>query len=50
VETDDVVGTTERAPELGAAVVLPPHQGPVGWRGAVSAPDGGLLAFWQPTR
>jgi uncharacterized protein len=50
VETDDVVGTTERAPELGAAVVLPPHEGPVGWRGAVSAPDGGLLAFWQPTR
>jgi uncharacterized protein len=48
VEADDVVATTERARELGAAVLLPPRQGPVGWRGVVSAPDGGALAFWQP--
>jgi uncharacterized protein len=48
VQTDDVAATTERARELGAAVLLPPREGPVGWRGVVSAPDGGALAFWQP--
>jgi uncharacterized protein len=50
VETDDAVSTTERARELGAAVLLPPREGPVGWRGVVSAPDGGALALWQPKR
>jgi predicted enzyme related to lactoylglutathione lyase len=50
VETGDVVATTERAGELGATVLLPPREGPVGWRGVVSAPDGGALAFWQPKR
>jgi uncharacterized protein len=50
VETDNAVATTERARELGAAVLLPPREGPVGWRGVVSAPDGGALALWQPKR
>ena len=50
VEADDVVATTARARELGAAVLLPPREGPVGWRGVVSAPDVGALAFWQPKR
>jgi predicted enzyme related to lactoylglutathione lyase len=50
VQTKDAVATTELARELGAAVLLPPREGPVGWRGVVSAPDGGALAFWQPKR
>ena len=36
--------------ELGAAVLLEPREGPVGWRSVVAAPASGELAFWQPKR
>jgi predicted enzyme related to lactoylglutathione lyase len=41
---------TERARELGAAVLLEPREGPAGWRSVVAAPASGELAFWQPKR
>jgi predicted enzyme related to lactoylglutathione lyase len=45
-----VEAVTERARELGAAVLLEPREGPVGWRSVVAAPASGELAFWQPKR
>jgi uncharacterized protein len=50
VEVPDVRQATDRARELGAAVVLEPREGPAGWRGVVAAPAAGELAFWQPKR
>ncbi len=48
VEVDDVARATERAQDLGAAVMLGPREGPVGWRSVITTPVGGELAFWQP--
>jgi uncharacterized protein len=48
VEVPDVEEATRRARGLGASVLLEPREGPAGWRGVVSAPAGGELAFWQP--
>ena len=48
VEVTDIGGVTESARELGAAVLMEPREGPVGWRSVVAAPDGGDVAFWQP--
>ena len=50
VEVTDVAHATERARELGATVLLEPREGPTGWRGVVSAPAAGEVAFWQPKR
>ncbi|MDX6583899.1 MAG: uncharacterized protein QOI10_3083 [Solirubrobacterales bacterium] len=50
VEVGDVSLATDRARELGAAVLLEPREGPAGWRSVVSAPAGGELAFWRPKR
>ena len=50
VEVGEVRETTERARELGAAVLLEPREGPAGWRSVIVAPSGGELAFWQPKR
>jgi uncharacterized protein len=50
VEVPDVRAATDRARELGAAVVLEPREGPAGWRGVVAAPAAGEVAFWQPKR
>jgi predicted enzyme related to lactoylglutathione lyase len=50
VAVDDVGRATERARELGAAVLLEPREGPAGWRSVVSEPAGAELAFWQPKR
>jgi predicted enzyme related to lactoylglutathione lyase len=50
VEVDDLAETTERARLLGAAVMLPPREGPVGWRSILAAPAGGEIALWQPKR
>jgi uncharacterized protein len=50
VEVPDVNAATDRARELGATVVLQPHEGPAGWRGVVAAPAAGEVAFWQPKR
>jgi predicted enzyme related to lactoylglutathione lyase len=43
-----VGAATERARELGAAVLLEPREGPAGYRSVVAAPASGELAFWQP--
>jgi len=50
VEVADAVAVTERARELGAAVLMEPREGPVGWRSVVAAPASGDVAFWQPKR
>ncbi|MEA2296352.1 MAG: uncharacterized protein QOE86_3991 [Solirubrobacteraceae bacterium] len=41
---------TDRARELGAAVLLEPREGPAGWRSVVATPYGGEIAFWQAKR
>ena len=48
VEVGDVHAATERARGLGASVLLAPREGPAGWRGVVSTPASGPIAFWQP--
>jgi predicted enzyme related to lactoylglutathione lyase len=50
VEVPQIGAVTERARELGAAVLLEPREGPAGWRSVVAAPASGELAFWQPKR
>ena len=50
VEVPDVATATERARRLGAAVLLEPREGPMGWRTVVATPVGGEIAFWQPKR
>ncbi len=48
VEVDRVAEVTERARQLGAAVLLEPREGRAGWRSVVSSPEAGHVAFWQP--
>ena len=48
VEVGDVRQATERARELGAAVLLEPREGPVGRRSVVTTPAAGDLALWEP--
>ncbi len=48
VEVDDVAEATERARLLGASVLLPPREGPAGWRSVLASPAGGEVALWQP--
>jgi hypothetical protein len=50
VEVPDVFEATERAQELGAAVLLDPREGPAGWRSVVTSPPTGEIAFWQRKR
>lgn len=50
VAVAEIDGATERARELGAAVLLEPREGPAGWRSVVAAPAGGEIAFWQAKR
>jgi predicted enzyme related to lactoylglutathione lyase len=50
VEVDRVDSATERARDLGARVLLPPREGPAGWRSVVRSATGAELAFWQPKR
>jgi len=50
VEVDDIAEATRRAHRLGASVVLPPREGPVGWRSVLLVPAGGEIALWQPKR
>ncbi len=47
VEVPDIRVTTDRASALGGEVLLPPREGPEGWRSVVSTPDAGEVAFWQ---
>jgi predicted enzyme related to lactoylglutathione lyase len=48
VEVPDVAEITERARLLGASVLLPPREGPAGWRSVLAAPAGATFALWQP--
>jgi uncharacterized protein len=48
VEVERIGEATERARELGAAVMLESREGPTGWRSVVSSPAGGEVALWQP--
>ena len=48
VEVERVDDATDRATRLGASVLLPPREGPAGWRSVVSSPVAGEVAFWQP--
>jgi predicted enzyme related to lactoylglutathione lyase len=48
VEVTDVVEMTERARSLGASLLLPPREGPAGWRSILATPAGGEIALWQP--
>jgi predicted enzyme related to lactoylglutathione lyase len=50
VEVPAIGAATRRARELGASVLLPPREGPGGWRSVVSVPAGGQVACWQPKR
>jgi uncharacterized protein len=48
VAVDDVAGATERARDLGAAVLLEPREGPAGRRSVITSPQTGDLALWEP--
>jgi uncharacterized protein len=48
VEVQDIEAMTERGRALGAAVLLEPREGPVGWRSVLATSDGGEIALWQP--
>ena len=48
VEVCDIAETVERARVLGATVLLPPREGPSGWRGVLGVPGGGEIALWTP--
>jgi predicted enzyme related to lactoylglutathione lyase len=48
VEVRRIAEATDRARLLGAAVLLEPREGPVGWRSVIATPAGGEIAFWQP--
>ena len=50
VSVPEIGAATERAREMGAAILLEPREGPAGWRSVVGAPSGGEIAFWQPKR
>src|SRR5437016_13458700 len=45
VEVDSIHEATELACRLGARVLLPPTEGPAGWRSVVAAPAGGEVAL-----
>jgi predicted enzyme related to lactoylglutathione lyase len=48
VEVADVAEATDRARALGATVLLPPREGPAGWRSILAASGTGEIALWQP--
>jgi predicted enzyme related to lactoylglutathione lyase len=48
VEVGEINEMTERARSLGAAVLLPPREGPAGWRSVIATAAGAEVAFWQP--
>jgi predicted enzyme related to lactoylglutathione lyase len=50
VEVHDIRQMTERAVAAGASVILPPREGPVGWRSILAMPSGSEVALWQPKR
>ena len=50
IEVGSVSVATERAVGLGASVMLPPREGPAGWRSVVTTPAGGECALWHTKR
>jgi predicted enzyme related to lactoylglutathione lyase len=48
VEVVDAADATRLARSLGAAVIVEPREGPVGWRSVVAVPAGAEIALWQP--
>ena len=48
VEVADVGAATDRAWDLGAAVLLEPREGPAGWRSVIADPAGGEVGLWRP--
>jgi predicted enzyme related to lactoylglutathione lyase len=50
VEVTSVAVETQRACQLGAAVMLDPREGPFGWRSVIASPAGGEIALWQRKR
>ena len=50
VEVESICAITDRAQRLGARTMLPPREGPAGWRSVVSTPAAGEIALWQPKR
>jgi predicted enzyme related to lactoylglutathione lyase len=50
VAVDDIAAATDRAWALGATVMLPPREGPAGWRSVVSTAAAGEIALWQAKR
>jgi predicted enzyme related to lactoylglutathione lyase len=50
VEVTEIAQATDRARDLGAAVLLEAREGPAGWRSVVATPAAGEIAFWQPKR
>jgi predicted enzyme related to lactoylglutathione lyase len=48
IEVADIAVMTEEAQLLGASVLLPPREGPAGWRSVLAAPEGAMFALWQP--
>ena len=49
-EVCDIDRMTERARAAGASVILPPREGPGGWRSVLATPTGSEIALWQPKR
>ena len=47
VEVADLMHVIERARALGAAVILEPREGPIGWRSILAVPSGARIALWQ---
>jgi predicted enzyme related to lactoylglutathione lyase len=48
VEVADVPQVTDQSRQLGAEVLLPPREGPAGWRSILAVPAVGEIALWQP--
>ncbi len=47
VEVTRIDEATNRARELGAAVLLAPREGPAGWRSVIATPEAGEIGLWQ---
>jgi uncharacterized protein len=50
VDVAEIGTATDTACRNGGSVLLPPREGPAGWRSVVSTPAGGEIALWQPKR
>jgi len=50
VQVGEIAEVIERARQLGASVLLEPHEGPAGWRRVLATYVGGEIAFWQAKR